>query len=257
MLYLLAGGLVMSVATRTHKGRVRSSNEDSLLLDRPYLFAIADGMGGYNAGEVASRLALERLKKEKEDLYGKSGFALIAKLYQVMRDINNEVYEKAKADSSLEGMGTTLAGVYFNGKGKGYVFNVGDSRVYLLRQNQLRQITRDHSLVAEMVEHGEITQEEAFNHPRKNMLTRGIGVDESVNGDVFVIDVYTDDVILLCSDGLTDMLHDKEIRERLEIEELESAADALLSGSLEKGGRDNISFIILKLDRKEVEHNGR
>jgi protein phosphatase len=89
------------------------------------------------------------------------------------------------------------------------------------------------------------------------MLTRGIGVDEKVNGDVFVIDVYTDDIILLCSDGLTDMLHDDEIRERLQTEDPEEAADSLLSRSLENGGRDNISFIILKLDRKEVEHNGR
>ena len=247
----------MSVATRTHKGRIRSSNEDSLLLERPYLFAIADGMGGYNAGEVASRLALEKLKAEKEDFYGKSGFTLVSKLYQVMRDINAEVYEKARSDASLEGMGTTLCGIYFTGTGKGYVFNVGDSRVYLLRKDQLKQITRDHSLVAEMVENGEISQEEAFNHPRKNMLTRGIGVDEKVNGDVFVIDVYTDDIILLCSDGLTDMLHDDEIRERLQTEDSEEAADSLLSRSLENGGRDNISFIILKLDRKEVEHNGR
>ena len=247
----------MSVAARTHKGRVRSNNEDSLLLERPYLFAIADGMGGYNAGEVASRLALDKLKSEKEDLFGKTGFALVSKLYQVMRDINNEVYEKARSAPSFEGMGTTLSGIYFTGAGKGYVFNVGDSRVYLLRQDKLQQITRDHSLVAEMVEHGELTREEAFDHPQKNMLTRGIGVDENVNGDVFVVEVYPDDILLLCSDGLTDMLHDTEIAERLVISDTEAAADALLSAALEKGGRDNISFIILKLDWKEVEHDGR
>ena len=188
----------MSVAARTHKGRVRINNEDSLLLERPFLFAIADGMGGYNAGEVASKLALEKLKAEKDDLYGKNGFALVSKLYQIMRDVNVEVY---------------------NGKGKGYVFNVGDSRVYLLRQGQLKQITRDHSLVAEMVENGELTQEEAFNHPQKNMLTRGIGVNKNVDGDVFVVDIYTDDTILLCSDGLTDMLHDNEIAEYLQKED--------------------------------------
>ena len=213
----------MSVATRTHKGRVRKNNEDSLLLERPYLFAIADGMGGYNAGEVASKLALEKLKAEKEDLYGKIGFSLVSKLYQIMRDINWEVYDKARSDSALEGMGTTLAGIFFK----------------------------------EMVENGELTQEEAFNHPQKNMLTRGIGVNKNVNGDVFVIDIYTDDIILLCSDGLTDMLHDKEITGYLQMEDTEASADALLSASLEKGGKDNISFIILKLDRKEVEHDGR
>ena len=102
-----------------------------------------------------------------------------------------------------------------------------------------------------------ITQEEAFDHPQKNLLTRGIGLIKNMNGDVFVVDVNTDDTILLCSDGLTDMLHDKEIAEHLQKEDTEAAADALLSGSLEKGGRDNISFIILKLDRKEVEHDGR
>lgn len=247
----------MSVAARTHKGRVRKNNEDSLLLERPYLFAIADGMGGYNAGEVASKLALDKLKAEKDDLYGKNGFALVSKLYQIIRDINIEVYKKAQSQYSLGGMGTTISGIYFNGKGKGYVFNVGDSRVYLLRQGQLQQITRDHSLVAEMVENGELTQEEAFDHPQKNLLTRGIGLIKNMNGDVFVVDVNTDDTILLCSDGLTDMLHDKEIAEHLQKEDTEAAADALLSGSLEKGGRDNISFIILKLDRKEVEHDGR
>ena len=253
----LTGGIGMSVATRTHIGRVRKNNEDSLLLERPYLFAIADGMGGYNAGEIASKLALDKLKAEKDDLYGKAGFALVSKLYQVMRDINNEVYDKARTGSSFEGMGTTLSGIYFTGAGKGYVFNVGDSRVYLLRNHKLEQITRDHSLVAEMVEHGKLTREEAFNHPQKNMLTRGIGVEEDVNGDVFVVDVYEDDIILLCSDGLTDMLHDKEIEERLLVSDTEDAADALLSAALEKGGRDNISFIILKLDWKEVEHDGR
>lgn len=247
----------MSVASRTHRGRIRNNNEDSLLLERPSLFAIADGMGGYNAGEVASRLALEKLKEEKEDLYGRNGFGLVSKLYQIIRDINEEVYGKARSDSCYDGMGTTLCGIYFNGQGKGYVFNVGDSRVYLFRGKQMKQITRDHSLVAEMVEMGELTREEAFNHPQKNMLTRGIGVDENVNGDVFVIEVRTDDIILLCSDGLTDMLHDSEIRERLKADDLESAADSLLSRSLENGGRDNISFIILKLDRKEVEHDGR
>ena len=220
--HVLTGGIVVSVAARTHKGRVRINNEDSLLLERPFLFAIADGMGGYNAGEVASKLALEKLKAEKEDLYGKNGFALVSKLYQIMRDVNVEVYKKAQSEYTLEGMGTTLSGIYFNGKGKGYVF-----------------------------------KEEAFNHPQKNMLTRGIGVNKNVDGDVFVIDIYTDDTILLCSDGLTDMLHDNEIAEYLQKEDTEDAADALLSASLEKGGRDNISFIILKLDRKEVEHDGR
>lgn len=247
----------MSVVIRTHTGKIRENNEDSLLLISPYLFAIADGMGGYNAGEVASNLALEKLKAGAEQLRGQTGGELEDSLRRTMQEINRVVYEKAKQDRNCEGMGTTLTGICFPGNGTGYVFNVGDSRLYLQRGEKLRQITRDHSLVEEMVERGEITPEEAFDHPKKNMLTRGIGIDTTVEGDVFPIDILYGDLFLLCSDGLSDMLRDTEIEMILRQKDPEEAADALLQGALDRGGKDNISLILIKPEREDVKQDDR
>lgn len=247
----------MSVVIRTHTGKIRENNEDSLLLVSPYLFAIADGMGGYNAGEIASNLALDKLKAGAEALRDKIGTGLEKALRQTMQEINRAVYEKARQDKDCEGMGTTLTGICFSGNGTGYVFNVGDSRLYLQRDGKLKQITRDHSVVEEMVERGEITPEEAFDHPRKNMLTRGIGIDAVVEGDVFAVDILYGDRFLLCSDGLSDMLRDAEMEEILRREDTEAAADALLQGALDRGGKDNISLILIKPERKDVKQDGR
>lgn len=250
---------VMNVAsvTRTHVGKVRENNEDSMLLDAPHLFAIADGMGGYNAGEIASQLALEQLEKATDTLHGTPLPQLETALHSVVKQINRVVYEKAQSEEKYEGMGTTLTGVYFSSANKAYVFNIGDSRLYLLRNGELKQVTRDHSLVAEMVEKGEITAEESFSHPKKNILTRGIGVNAEAEADIFVLDTKIDDIFLLCSDGLTDMLHDRDIGAILQQEELSVAADRLLKDALDRGGKDNITFILLKMGRKEVEHHGR
>ena len=220
-----------------------------MLLERPFLFAIADGMGGYNAGEVASKLALEKLKAEKDDLYGKNGFALVSKLYQIMRDVNVEVYKKAQSEYTLEGMGTTLSGIYFNGKGKGYVFNVGDSRVYLLRQGQLKQITRDHSLVAEMVENGELTQEEAFNHPQKNIITKCLGTEETVESDTYRTGEVPEK-LLLCSDGLSNALTEQFIFDVIQdtARSAEEKVGLLIDAANKAGGPDNITVILVQND---------
>ena len=245
------------VESRTDVGKMRENNEDSLLLDPPRLFAIADGMGGYKAGEIASQLALEELDKKKGDFCGKPAEETEEALLRVIKQINGVVYGKAQSGEQYEGMGTTLTGVYFPGADRACVFNIGDSRVYMLRKGILRQVTRDHSLVAEMVEKGEITAEASFTHPKKNVLTRGIGVNAEAEADLFTLEIQSDDLLLLCSDGLTDMLHDSEILEILQQKELPEAADQLLSEALDRGGKDNISFILLKSGRKEVAQHGR
>lgn len=248
----------MPVVSKTHVGMVRKNNEDSILVREPHLFAIADGMGGYAAGEVASREALDCLESESRKFEGLFGGELIGTLQTTISTINKRVYELAASNAEYEGMGTTLTGVYLPGKGQAYVFNVGDSRLYLLRKGHLEQITKDHSLVADMVARGEITEKEAANHPQKNMLLKGIGIEERVRGDVFVLQVYSDDTLFLCSDGLSDMLSDSEIEKIMKAEDLASKSNALMEQALLNGGRDNISFIIISLnDSKEVAEGGR
>ena len=248
----------MKVYSATDVGQKREINQDYIYVSAdpvgnlPNLFVVADGMGGHNAGDYASSHGVNTLV---EQIRKDANYNPVKVIRYAIEAANTELLNSASGNESLQGMGTTMVVCTIVGQ-YAYVANIGDSRLYVV-QHAIRQVTRDHSLVAEMVENGELTQEEAFNHPQKNMLTRGIGVNKNVNGDVFVIDIYTDDIILLCSDGLTDMLHDNEITGYLQMEDTEASADALLSASLEKGGKDNISFIILKLDRKEVEHDGR
>ncbi len=248
----------MPVISKTHLGLVRKNNEDSLLIREPHLFAIADGMGGYAAGEVASKKALAVLEQEAAGFEGIKGEKLMDALRSAVSHINTAVYQLAASKEEYHGMGTTLTGVYLPGQGEAYAFNVGDSRLYLWREGRLSQITKDHSVVAAMVASGEITQQEAFTHPDKNLLLKGIGVEKYVEADVFKFQVTAADTLLLCSDGLSDMLQDKEM-EKLLLENggLQVKSKALLDQALTNGGRDNISFIIIGLsDSEEVDQDG-
>ena len=245
----------MPVISKTHIGLVRKNNEDSLLVREPHLFAIADGMGGYAAGEVASKEALKVLDQEAPRFSGLSGQDLMGALRHTISKINMAVYELAASKPEYHGMGTTITGVYLPGHGEAYAFNVGDSRLYLWHRGSLVQITKDHSLVSELVAKGEITKQEAFTHPEKNLLTKGIGVEKYVEADIFQLDVAAEDTLLLCSDGLSDMLRDTEMEQLLHINGgLQAKSDALLEQALLNGGRDNISFIIIGLnDSREVD----
>lgn len=245
----------MPVISKTHLGLVRKNNEDSILVRQPHLFALADGMGGYAAGEVASKKALQVLESQALNFAALTGEDLLDAIRHAISRVNMEVYELAASKKEYSGMGTTLTGVYLPGHGAAYVFNVGDSRLYLWRQDTLVQITKDHSVVNELVEKGEITPQEAFTHPEKNLLTKGIGVEKYVEADIFQIDVSAQDTLLLCSDGLSDMLRDKEIEAVLKGEDgLEARSEALMEKALLNGGRDNISFILIGLsDSQEVD----
>lgn len=264
----LQGVMHMIVTVRTHIGKVRPNNEDDFLLCEPNLFAVADGMGGYNAGEVASRTALEVLKKEISNMGAPPFSEVEACLHEIIAKVNESVHSLSCSSEDYSGMGTTLTGVFLEDAEflnpmepiRALFFNVGDSRGYIFRNASLKRITKDHSLIAEMLEQGKITGEEAFTHPKKNVITRSIGADAIVESDVFSALIYPGDVILLCSDGLTDMLTEEEVTAVL-AEKGAKGADELLEMALEHGGRDNITFIIIDFAKdvadcsEEVQYN--
>ena len=228
--------------TKTDPGRRRRNNEDVFVCEPP-LFAIADGMGGAQAGEVASGLAAEALK-EGEDGEGTSKERVNA----LIQSANRRVYEKAQQDMALAGMGTTLTLALVD-EGTVTFGHVGDSRAYRLRDGKLEQITDDHSLVAELTRAGKLSEEEAETHPQRSVITRALGTDPDVDGDVFQIETEEGDVFLLCSDGLSDMVGDGTIEETLQRHRanLKKAAQELVKAANKGGGEDNITVLLFEV----------
>ena len=225
---------------RTDVGLVRKGNEDAAWMDEKRgIFAVADGMGGHLAGDVASRLAIETVKKMAE----KKDPPEVLNLETMVREANLIIAGHAQTHPECAGMGTTLSVLIENGR---YVFiaHVGDSRIYRFRNGQLEQITRDHSLVAELVRGGIITEEEARVHPRRNIITRALGTDGYNEPDILIINRNEADFWLLCTDGLHGMVPDRTIEEILASETPEKSADKLMKAALDAGGTDNITFII-------------
>lgn len=231
----------MRICHRTHQGLVRQSNQDSLLLES-CVYGVADGMGGHNGGETASRVAVQVLKNA---LRGKKPESRA--LEMGMEAANRRIYDMASHDSSLSGMGTTVTLLWENG-GEALLAHVGDSRAYLWREGTLAQITQDHSMVAELVRHHVITAEMARSHPYRNVITRAVGVDPMVTPDILSHDLKAGDVWLLCSDGLYNMVDDERMAGILrEAASDEEAADRLLEAALKGGGTDNITFILARV----------
>ena len=226
--------------TRTHVGLVRSLNEDTVFTDAG-LYGVADGMGGHNAGEVASRMAADRIM---ERLHGKE--PSLDLMRAALIDVNRAVFTEQASHKEYSGMGTTLT-VLWEGPDEVYLGHIGDSRAYLLREGELKQITQDHSLVQEMVSQGIITKEEALVHPYRNMITRAVGTDPYVESDCQTLEKRTGDIWLLCSDGLSNFVSDAVIQATLSGNSLENAADALLQTALHNGGKDNISLLIAEV----------
>ncbi|MEO8293493.1 MAG: Stp1/IreP family PP2C-type Ser/Thr phosphatase [Actinomycetota bacterium] len=223
----------------TDIGRVRERNEDSYLAEAP-LFAVADGMGGHKGGEVASRLALETL----EGAPGEAGGGLA----QRVRAANAAVFERSQADRAVSGMGTTLTAVVLAGTAAS-IAHVGDSRAYLLRAGDLRQLTDDHTLVNRMVKSGEITAAEAGVHPHRSVLTRALGTEAEVEVDEFDVALTDGDRLLLCSDGLTGMVTEAQIVAILSATpDAQDAANRLVRAANRAGGVDNITVVILDVD---------
>jgi PPM family protein phosphatase len=232
----------------THAGKVRQNNEDALLVgegEDETLFVVADGIGGFEAGEVASSLAVDVLKGLKPDEPFKAAIV----------EANRRIVAAGRGDEKLSGMGTTVVAIRFGGKqGEpvAEVAHVGDSRAYLRRGGDMNPITEDHSLVAELVRSGDLTRDQAAEHPQKNLITRALGADEEVNVDTAILPIEAGDRILLCSDGLSDMVSEAGISEILAEfpDDPERAARGLLSAALDAGGNDNITVVVV--DVKEL-----
>jgi protein phosphatase len=239
---------VIDYAQRTDTGRVRPANEDSFVARAP-LFAVADGMGGAQAGEVASRMAVEVLH---EGLGGAGTDGTVAeRLRDQVLEANHRIHERAQSDSRNAGMGTTLTAAYVDER-RLVVVHVGDSRLYRLREGVLERLTRDHSLVEELVRQGRLTPEEAAEHPQRSIITRALGPESEVAVDSEVLRVQDEDLFLVCSDGLTAMLSDERIGDVLNGPDaaegaLQAKVDALVDAANEAGGRDNLTVIAFRV----------
>lgn len=244
----------MEIGVKTSKGKIREINQDSYYIsddENCPLFIIADGMGGHKAGEIASRMAVEIISSSFLDqIKGSSSEmdddSIITAIRNSIYKANDEIYRKSNEVEEYSGMGTTVTMAYEN-NGKLFIGHVGDSRAYLLRDNQLWQMTKDHSLVEELIKNGSITREEARFHPQKNIITRALGIDKEVEIDLIVKEKFKDDILILCTDGLTNMLNDDEIKELLiSSDNMQKACDFMVQLSNEKGGLDNISVVAVK-----------
>jgi serine/threonine protein phosphatase PrpC len=252
----------LEYAVKSDPGLVRENNEDSYLaLPEVALFAVADGMGGHNAGEVASALAVEALGKQAERLpelmakppwwrrlfRRRPEFNPILFLQEVVTQANTAIFNAAKASTQNKGMGTTIAAALRSGDTL-LTANVGDSRVYRLRKHEFSQLTQDHSLAAELVRQGVLTPEEALYSTPSNILTKALGVREEITGDIVYHSLEPDDLILIGSDGLTGMLEDDEIAEIItrKNSSLQKKVDDLVEAAKEAGGEDNITVALIK-----------
>lgn len=245
----------MRVVSRIHVGLVRDNNEDSLLVRPPYLFAVADGMGGYAAGEIASHATLKALRVGTHSLRKDMCEDDVHKiLLEAFDKANAHVFKMARNNSSYTGMGTTMTALYIPGDGTAYCCHIGDSRLYLYRDGHLRQLTHDHTYVADLQEQGIITDEEAFVHPKRHMLLQAMGVEEAIKADSFHFALESEDKLLLCSDGLSDMLKNDEIEEQMADGAVEVIAGKLIERALDNGGRDNISLVLIDLAAEEEEY---
>ena len=227
-------------AFRTDVGKVRANNQDApIVSEKLRLYGVADGMGGHKGGEVASTSARDDLLRELE---GKT--PSVAALSGAIEEVNRQIYHQQEHDDALTGMGTTLSVLWMSDNFV-YIGHVGDSRVYLLRDGEFKQMTLDHSLVEQLVREGVLTEEEAQNHPMRNIITRAIGSDESVEVDVVVEERRKGDLWLACSDGLHGLVDDRQMRDALRQYAPEKAADVLLKAALDAGGRDNVTLVIV------------
>jgi protein phosphatase len=230
-------------ASLTDTGRKRRHNEDAYVVEPP-LFAVADGMGGAQAGELASSLAAAALKDVQEP--GGGGEERVDELIQ---QANRRVYERQSQDAAASGMGTTMT-VALVEDGRVAIGHVGDSRAYLIRGRSLEQLTEDHSLVAELVRSGKLSPEEAEGHPQRSVITRALGTDPDVDVDTFSVETRPGDLFLICSDGLTSMVDDDMIMTEVarNRDDLKSAAKALVRAANNGGGEDNITVVFFEID---------
>jgi PPM family protein phosphatase len=229
------------VGAVTDPGRTRRHNEDAYVIEPP-LFAIADGMGGAQAGEVASRLATAALKEAGADGGGEQ------RISDLIQEANRRVYDRSSSDPNTSGMGTTITVALVEDDRVAFG-HVGDSRAYLIRNAQMEQLTEDHSLVNELLKTGKLSPEEAETHPQRSVITRALGTDPDVDVDTFSVRAETGDLFLLCSDGLTDMVSEQSILDVVERnrQDIDVALRALVKAANRGGGQDNITVVAFEI----------
>lgn len=240
----------MQTFSITDTGRTRNANQDYVFCEEnavgsfPNLFIVADGMGGHNAGDTASRMCVEEVVSQIEK---STKVTPIGIFEQAVSAANEKVYEASLSDKALNGMGTTIVATVVL-EDTAYIINVGDSRLYACKDT-LRQVTVDHSLVEEMVQSGKIHKEDMRTHPNKNIITRALGTNSDVKADCFEIEVNEGDVLLLCSDGLSNMLEDEVIEAIIKEnkEDMKAAGEELVKEANEAGGKDNISVVLIRV----------
>src|SRR5262245_22538779 len=238
---------VAEQAYKTDTGRQRHANEDSYFADAP-VFAVADGMGGAQAGEVASRIAAGAFEHGVDDEGPAEG-----QLADIAQRANREIHKLAQEDSSRAGMGTTLTAAMVSEDEVAFG-HVGDSRAYVLRDGELKRLTKDHSLVEELRRQGRLTEEQAEEHPQRSIITRALGPEPRVNVDTMTFPARDGDVFLLCSDGLTTMVSDEQIKEiMLSTKSLRSAVSRLVEAANQGGGRDNITAVAFRVAEQASE----
>ncbi|TCO78982.1 Stp1/IreP family PP2C-type Ser/Thr phosphatase [Marinisporobacter balticus] len=241
----------MESGAYSHIGKVREINEDAYYISngKLNLFMVADGMGGHNAGEVASHEAIDSIKKfmkkHTEVLLNSNEETVCEILKQATLEANKNIFLKSKREEACKGMGTTLTIILI--LAKVYIAHIGDSRAHLIHKEDIVQITQDHSLVAELLRNGSITENEARMHPQKNMITRALGTEESIEIDLYILDLGVDDIILLCTDGLSNLIEIEEIKDALiDCENMQYACEHLVELANERGGYDNITVVAVK-----------
>lgn len=241
----------MEIVSRTDRGLVRSDNQDYCLSgkisDNCFWAVVCDGMGGANGGHTASTTASEYIAREIQNLYTNdfTKEELVALMINIVVGANLEVYNIARKNIELMGMGTTCELVFVRDN-VAHIVHVGDSRTYLFRNNKIIQLTEDHSLVQEMVKRGEITQEEARNHPNKNFITRAVGVRTFIETDYIEQELQPNDAILICTDGLTNCVTDEEMTEIVNSNRGEQRVKKLVDKAKDGGGTDNITVIVIQ-----------
>ncbi|WP_416198091.1 MAG: PPM-type phosphatase domain-containing protein [Sporanaerobacter sp.] len=244
----------MQIGVCSDIGKTRENNQDSYFYsqrrDFP-LFIVADGMGGHKAGEIASCMAVEIVRdffldKRKQNLLDNEE-NLISFIKESIYEANEKIYKRAISNEQFNGMGTTLTMAYFLND-KIFIGHVGDSRAYLIRDNELLQLTDDHSLVAELVKKGSISKEEAQYHPQRNIITRAVGTSEEIDIDIKFVKIKNNDIVLMCTDGLTSMIKEDEIKNLLLSEDnMQQLCNNLIKRANDLGGLDNITAIVIKI----------
>ncbi|HHW02932.1 MAG TPA: Stp1/IreP family PP2C-type Ser/Thr phosphatase [Thermoanaerobacterales bacterium] len=244
----------MIFSAKTCVGRVRANNEDAFYVppkngNYPELFIVADGMGGHCGGEIASQMAIKEVSDYINARFSRdfNEDLVRAMIRNSIMEANKKILRAAMEHEEWAGMGTTLTMVLFFGE-KIFIGHVGDSRAYIIRNSNITQLTRDHSLVWQLMEEGRLTMEETKTHPMKNIITRALGTDREIAPDFLEYDIKKNDIIVLCSDGLTNMLEDEEIKSIVCCQELDAAAEMLINKANLHGGIDNITVELIKAD---------